>query len=219
VSNSGLVYILTNPSFRDDLLKIGMTTRTAEARAWEIYLGATGVPEPFQVAYAEVCSDCALAERRAHDRLQQHRVNANREFFNLALSSAIQVIHDEVLAINAADPPKPALTHMSTVVLTQRNASGTESPSLESPGVEARTTIRFDPTTGAPQVSKDQGVPVFSELPIPRHLPWMSIFLGACAVGNLFAAYDVSSRNTTAAVVFLVLGLALVVAAYVNRGE
>lgn len=219
MSNNGLVYILTNPSFQVDLLKIGMTTRTAEERAWEIYLGATGVPEKFQVAHAEVCSDCALAERRVHERLKQHRVNASREFFKVALSSAIQVIRDEVLAINAANPPKLALTQISTVVLTQRSAPGHETPAVESAEFEARTTTRPHPATGAPSASKDHGSRVHSELPIWRRLPWTAIFLGACAIGNLFAAYGVYSRNTGGALIFAVLGLSLAIAAYVNRGN
>lgn len=48
---AGWVYIMTNPAHRDDLVKIGLTTRTPKTRAEELS-SSTGVPAPFHVAHA-----------------------------------------------------------------------------------------------------------------------------------------------------------------------
>jgi hypothetical protein len=71
-----------------DLLKIGMTERTAEERARELSQG-TGVPFPFRVAYSEEVPDCAAAEQLIHARLDRFRTNKGREFFNLPLRDGV----------------------------------------------------------------------------------------------------------------------------------
>ena len=79
--NKGIVYVLTN-SAMPGLVKIGMTTRdSVDARMKELY--STGVPVPFECAYAcEVSSsDCVKIENALHTAFAPNRVNANREFF------------------------------------------------------------------------------------------------------------------------------------------
>ena len=70
--NQGYLYVLVNPAFRSNLLKIGKTTRTPSERAEEISLG-TGVPLRFYVAYEALVSDCHSVERIVHDRLKSAR--------------------------------------------------------------------------------------------------------------------------------------------------
>ncbi len=96
----GLVYILSNPSFKDEYYKIGMTTRGAEDRAWEIFVGATGVPEPFEVEYTIFSKDCSADEQAAHTSLSEYRVNKNREFFKIDLNRAISTIEAIVKETN-----------------------------------------------------------------------------------------------------------------------
>lgn len=43
----GYVYILTNPSFREDWVKIGMSSRPVDVRSKE--LDNTAVPLPFEI--------------------------------------------------------------------------------------------------------------------------------------------------------------------------
>ena len=87
----GYVYILTNPSFKDDIVKIGLTSGTVEKRMKE--LQTTGVPTPFEkyasiktVKYQEV-------ERFMHHSLsllsEGSRVNENREFFRIGPEKAL----------------------------------------------------------------------------------------------------------------------------------
>lgn len=43
----GYVYVLTNPSFRDDWVKIGKSAREPEVRGRELY--NTAVPLPYEI--------------------------------------------------------------------------------------------------------------------------------------------------------------------------
>ncbi|GAX45385.1 hypothetical protein NIES4075_64060 [Tolypothrix sp. NIES-4075] len=89
---AGYIYALTNKSFGDYVIKIGMTRRKPYTRAKEIYVGASGVPEPFDVAFACQVSDCAEAERKIHERLKTYRSNKKREFFTIPIEVARKII-------------------------------------------------------------------------------------------------------------------------------
>lgn len=57
-SNKGYVYILTNPSFREDWVKIGKSSRPVDVRSKE--LDNTAVPLPFDISAENqwVCFFC-----------------------------------------------------------------------------------------------------------------------------------------------------------------
>ena len=95
-SKKGYVYILTNPLYPENLLKIGQTTHTPEKRAWDLYEKHSGVPGKFNVSYKKYTSDCVLAEKNAHKRLDKYRTNEYREFFKLPLEQAI-IILDQIV--------------------------------------------------------------------------------------------------------------------------
>lgn len=98
----GYVYILTNPGYPKDMLKIGATTRTPEQRTWELYKEQTGVPDKFSVAYQRRIPNCFLAEEIAHNRLARFRTNKYREFFKLSLERAkvlVDQVADEVIEL------------------------------------------------------------------------------------------------------------------------
>jgi hypothetical protein len=73
------------------LVKIGFTTRTAQARAAELS-AASGVPEPFIVEYSRDDDAPATLEFGIHESLGVHRLNADREFFEVSVEYAIQTI-------------------------------------------------------------------------------------------------------------------------------
>jgi hypothetical protein len=73
------------------LVKIGLTTRSLEARAAEL-TAATGVPVPFVIAWGRAVSDCAFVERAVHRMLDDRRVSGKREFFRCDVKTARQVI-------------------------------------------------------------------------------------------------------------------------------
>ena len=72
----GIVYVLTNPEM-PKLVKIGQTSREeVEARLKELY--STGVPVPFECAYAARVSDSAVVEKAFHTAFEPNRVNPKR---------------------------------------------------------------------------------------------------------------------------------------------
>lgn len=88
----GWVYILTNPAFKDGMIKIGFTSRdTPQERAAELS-GATGVPTAFTVVWAARMPDAQAVEGKVHKILQTKRSNNNREFFECSVAEAIEMI-------------------------------------------------------------------------------------------------------------------------------
>jgi len=69
-----------------------MTTREPDVRAKEIYIGASGVPEPFDIAFACKVVDCEVAEKKIHRRFKAYRSNKAREFFIIPIGIAKKVI-------------------------------------------------------------------------------------------------------------------------------
>lgn len=93
--NRGYVYILTNPSFREDWVKIGKSTRPVDVRSKE--LDNTAVPLPFEIFATLKTSKFDKVEKQIHkqiDRLTDLRIRQNREFFNIAPSVALDIMRD-----------------------------------------------------------------------------------------------------------------------------
>ena len=91
-STEGYVYVMTNSSIEGQV-KIGKTTRDPYERAKELS-SATGVPTPFVVVFYKPFKDCHFAEKTIHHYLEKkgYRVNNNREFFNMSIPEAIDVV-------------------------------------------------------------------------------------------------------------------------------
>jgi hypothetical protein len=87
-SSYGSVYVLSNPSLADGLLKIGYTQRSIEERMAELY--ATGVAAPFCLEYSVEFDQCSVAERAIHRTLKSYR--QNKEFFKCSVVTAIYAI-------------------------------------------------------------------------------------------------------------------------------
>jgi hypothetical protein len=94
------IYALQNKSFGVHHIKIGRTTRKPVLRAKELYSGASGVPEPFDVAFACQVTDCVVAEKKIHERLKAYRSNKDREFFIIPIEVAKRVIFSVCWQIN-----------------------------------------------------------------------------------------------------------------------
>ena len=84
------VYILKNQTL-PGLLKIGYTKLTPDQRAKQIS-NATGVPLPYEVAWAFRCFNGELLEGEVHHALKKYRVNNQREFFQIGLEEAKETI-------------------------------------------------------------------------------------------------------------------------------
>ncbi len=93
--SQGYVYILTNPSFREDWVKIGKSSRPVDVRSKE--LDNTAVPLPFEIYATLKTEKYGKVEKIIHkqiDRLTDLRIRQNREFFNIAPSVALDIMRD-----------------------------------------------------------------------------------------------------------------------------
>ena len=87
--NEGIVYVLTNPAM-PGMVKIGKTGREVEARLNDLY--TTGVPLPFECAYAAKVADMDKVEKAFHNAFGPYRVNPRREFFSIEPEQAIGLL-------------------------------------------------------------------------------------------------------------------------------
>lgn len=100
----GYVYILTNPSFREDWVKIGKSSRPVDVRSKE--LDNTAVPLPFEIFATMKTVKYNEVEKLVHktiDRLTDLRIRQNREFFNVAPQVALDIFRDIAGAIDDAE--------------------------------------------------------------------------------------------------------------------
>jgi hypothetical protein len=100
----GYVYILTNPSFREDWVKIGKSSRPVDVRSKE--LDNTAVPLPFEIFATMKTTKYNEVEKLVHktiDRLTDLRIRQNREFFNVAPQMALDIFRDIAMTIDDAE--------------------------------------------------------------------------------------------------------------------
>jgi len=85
-----IVYVLTNPAM-PNIVKIGKTTQSdVSLRMSQLY--STGVPLPFECAFAVEVEDCSKVETALHIAFDPSRVNPKREFFNIEPEQAIAIL-------------------------------------------------------------------------------------------------------------------------------
>lgn len=90
-AGGGTIYILSNPAFRSNITKIGLTTTATVTRSLGLY--KTGVPQPFVVEHSrDVDSHVALYERVLHNFLRDLRHNEKREFFRISVADARKIV-------------------------------------------------------------------------------------------------------------------------------
>jgi len=103
-NNQGYVYILTNPSFREDWVKIGKSSRPVDVRSKE--LDNTAVPLPFEVYATLKTVKYDEVEKLIHktiDRLTDLRIRQSREFFNVKPQVALDILKDIATTIDDAE--------------------------------------------------------------------------------------------------------------------
>ena len=103
IKEPGYVYILTNPSFREDWVKIGKRSRPVDVRSKE--LDNTAVPLPFEIFATIKTAKYNEVEKLVHniiDNLTNFRIRQNREFFNVAPQKALEILKEIALTIDDA---------------------------------------------------------------------------------------------------------------------
>lgn len=103
-TEQGYVYILTNPSFKEDWVKIGKSSRPVNVRSKE--LDNTAVPLPFEIFATMNTCKYNEVEKLVHktiDRLTDLRIRQNREFFNVSPQMALEIFRDIAMTIDDAE--------------------------------------------------------------------------------------------------------------------
>ena len=103
IKEPGYDYILTNPSFREDWVKIGKSSRPVDVRSKE--LDNTAVPLPFEIFATIKTAKYNEVEKLVHniiDNLTNFRIRQNREFFNVAPQKALEILKEIALTIDDA---------------------------------------------------------------------------------------------------------------------
>lgn len=100
----GYVYILTNPSFREDWVKIGKSSRPVDVRSKE--LDNTAVPLPFEIYATMKTVKYNEAEKLVHryiERFTNLRIRNNREFFNVQPEEALEIFKEVAMLLDDAE--------------------------------------------------------------------------------------------------------------------
>jgi len=100
----GYVYILTNPSFREDWVKIGKSSRPVDVRSKE--LDNTAVPLPFEIFATMKTVKYNEAEKLVHryiERFTNLRIRNNREFFNVQPEEALEIFREVATLLDDAE--------------------------------------------------------------------------------------------------------------------
>ena len=101
----GYVYILTNPSFREDWVKIGKSSRPVDVRSKE--LDNTAMPLPFEVYAVLKTSHMTKIEKLIHGLIEKVnpalRIRRNREFFNIQPAKALGILREAADFLDEAE--------------------------------------------------------------------------------------------------------------------
>lgn len=104
MKEAGYVYILTNPSFKEDWVKIGKSSRPVDIRSKE--LDNTAVPLPFEIYATLKTAKYSEAEKLIHryiERFTNLRIRNNREFFNVSPEEALDIFKEVALLLDDAE--------------------------------------------------------------------------------------------------------------------
>lgn len=118
MAEAGYIYVIISESLKG-LVKVGRSTRPPEERAKELSR-PTGVPTRFHVAYQEFVADCRLAEKLVHKRLECHRVNQGREFFDVPLKEAIKFVAEVADEVGPGTEEPPSSADVMVYALVQK---------------------------------------------------------------------------------------------------
>ena len=141
------------------MVKIGKTGREVEARLNDLY--TTGLPLPFECAYAARVADMDKVEKAFHNAFGPYRVNPRREFFSIEPEQAIGL-----LDLMKLEDMTPAMQREAEQVDTEAKASSEKLKRQKKPRMNFADMGIAD---GSPLVFRD-GQTCFVE--DPRHVPY-----------------------------------------------
>jgi len=103
------VYVMSNPSFADDTLKVGYTREHPSIRANDLH--TSGLPTPFYVEFVIITNSGSKLEKIIHEHIKQYRLKSNREFFKISKDTLVEILETELnlelkLINEINEPPK-----------------------------------------------------------------------------------------------------------------
>lgn len=141
-NKKGFVYILTNPAFKEDWVKIGKTATSVEKRMNELF--TTALPTAFELYAWCKTSKYDLLEKQAHhilDKLTDSRITDNREFFQIVPSEALSVLRELASTIDDAEFYCPFETQKD-----ENNAKLAPAFRFSMAGIKPGDTVIFEPS-------------------------------------------------------------------------
>ena len=84
----GWIYVMRNPVFKDNVYKVGQSSRPPDLRAVELS-SSTSIYGDFQLLYFVHVEDRLTAENLVHKELAKYRKSEGKEFFEAPLSTII----------------------------------------------------------------------------------------------------------------------------------
>lgn len=166
IKEPGYVYILTNPSFREDWVKIGKSSRPVDVRSKE--LDNTAVPLPFEIFATIKTVKYNEVEKHVHktiDRLTDLRIRQSREFFNVAPQIALDIfydiakmIEDAVVTVYRDNKPIENDEKVNKQVDSHKRVVRRGRFKFSMVGIKIGETITFIPTNTKVKVSSDDSI-------------------------------------------------------------
>ena len=147
MEEKGYVYILTNPSFREDWVKIGKSARPVDVRSKE--LDNTAVPLPFEIYATIQTTKYDYVEKYIHktiDRLTDLRIRQNREFFNVQPAVALDIFRDIANMLDDA----VITVYKDNKPIEQHTAENTDASNEEQQHTPKRGRFKFKMVTFVP---------------------------------------------------------------------
>ena len=172
-SKQGYVYILTNPSFKDDWVKIGKSMREVNVRSKE--LDNTSIPLPFNIFATLKTAKYNEIEKLIHQLIDtvapDIRIRKGREFFNITPLKAYEllkscseqdndselVVHDEELLLelkvlehgrkNQASRPRTSMDRLTFDMIgipVGAELNFTQQKEIQVTVVDKTNTVRID---------------------------------------------------------------------------
>lgn len=91
MNQEGYIYLMSNPSLKKGIYKIGFTHYKPEKRAQELSK-STSIPSDFNVEYARKTTNIEMSEKRVHLILDHYRYSSKKEFFVIPRKNALEMI-------------------------------------------------------------------------------------------------------------------------------
>lgn len=117
----GFIYILSNSSFKDNLFKIGKTSKSTSQRTKQLS-SSTSIPENFEILHEFEFNDLNWAEREVHKELDKYRYNRKKEFFNCE----IEIAKSAILKVQVIDKENQIILLKSDLEIANKTLNGNE---------------------------------------------------------------------------------------------